>query len=164
MRRRVLAGVVPLVLVLAPVSVVASGCCGSGSAGAVWSAPAASGSGGCTAPDPGSPQNTDTSGLASCAPGIKRESTMGTIAVDQAGPQQKVYWTVRATVPDGVYLVDVYIGTHRVDHKKQAYPPHATIPLNQDAGLPSGAVLLITGTFTPVNDDPQEFYLRCLLA
>jgi hypothetical protein len=29
---------------------------------------------------------------------------------------------------------------------------------------PSGGVLSITGSFTPVHDDPQEFYFKCILA
>jgi hypothetical protein len=94
MRKRLVASVLPLVLVVAPLSVVTSACCGSSTASVAISAQTSSGSGGCGTPDPGSPQNTDTTGLASCTPGVKRTSTMGTIAVNQRGPRQKVIWTV----------------------------------------------------------------------
>ena len=153
MIRRLMAAPLALAVVLAPVSLAASSCaCGSGTAGAATP----TGSGGCS--------SDSTQSVQPCSPRAVRTSTHGTISVAQGGPQQKVFWTVRATVPTGVYVLDVYVNGKRVDHKNQPYPPHATVVVNQDAGLPSGGVLLIEGTFTPVNDDPQEFYFKCILA
>jgi hypothetical protein len=155
MIRRLMAAPLALAVVLAPVAFAASSCaCGSGTAGAAT----ATGSG------PGRCSGDSSQSIQPCSPKAVRTSTHGTISVAQGGPQQKVFWTVRATVPTGVYLLDVYVNGKRVDHKNQAYPPHATVVVNQDAGLPSGGVLLIEGTFTPVNDDPQEFYFKCILA
>jgi hypothetical protein len=90
---------------------------------------------------------------------------MGTISVAQNGPRQKVIWLIRATVPHGLYVTTITIGSITIyGPLKQDYPPHGTFPLGNPAGLPSGAVFTISGTFTPVNDDPQEFFLKCLLA
>jgi hypothetical protein len=153
MIRRLISAPLVLAVVFAPVAFAASSCaCGSGAAAAATP----TGSGGCS--------GDSAQSIQPCSPKAERTSTHGTIAVAQAGPQQKVFWTVRATVPTGVYVLDVYVNGRRVDHKNQDYPPHATVVVNQDAGLPSGGVLLIEGRFTPLNDDPQEFFFKCILA
>jgi hypothetical protein len=65
----------------------------------------------------------------------------------------------------GVYHVTVSVNGVKVDEKTQSYPPHGTIGIrNNTGGLPTRGTFSITGMFSPPNDDPQEFYLKCVLA
>ena len=90
---------------------------------------------------------------------------MGRIAVAQAGPQKTVIWQVKASQAAGVYSTTITIGSTTIyGPNTQTYPPHGSFPVGNPAGLPSGAVFQITGTFAPATDDVQEFFFQCLLA
>lgn len=100
-----------------------------------------------------------------CSPQAVGESTMGRIAVAQGGPQQTVIWQVKASRPLGVYVTTIAIGAITIyGPNTQDYPPHGSFPTGNPAGLPSGAIFRINGTFSPPQDDPEEFYFQCLLA
>jgi hypothetical protein len=106
-----------------------------------------------------------TPAIQPCSPAADRKSSHGRISVQQAGPGQTVVWGVYATLPAGVYHVTVSVNGVKVDEKTQTYPPHGTIGVKNNAGgLPSGGQFSLTGTFSPPKDDPQEFYLICVLA
>src|SRR5438445_11508171 len=121
----------------APVAFGVSSCaCGTKSTAAATP----TGSGGCTSSRPIQP----------CSPQAVGESTMGRIAVAQAGPQQTVIWQVKASRAAGVYTTTITIGSTTIyGPNTQAYPPHGSFPTGNPAGLPSGAVFKITGTFAP---------------
>lgn len=152
MRTRMIPVPLALALAFAPVAFGTASCaCGSSSTASATP----SSSAGCKSP----------SKIQPCSPQAVGESTMGRIAVAQAGPQQTVIWQVKASRAAGVYTTTIMIGSITIyGPNTQAYPPHGSFPTGNPAGLPSGAVFKITGTFAPPKDDVEEFYFQCLLA
>jgi hypothetical protein len=138
-------------LVVGPVVFGTSSCsCGSSAAAATGS-----GSGGCSGSAPIQP----------CSPKAVGQSTMGRIAVSQAGPGKTVIWQVLASRAAGVYSTTITIGSTKVyGPLSQDYPPHGSFPAGVPGGLPGGAVFSISGTFAPPTDDVEEYFFQCLLA
>jgi hypothetical protein len=149
--RRLVISVLFFALVVSPVALGASGCsCGS-------SAAAATASGACS--------ESGSAPIQPCSPKAVGQSTMGRIAVSQAGPQQTVIWQVLASRAAGAYTTTITIGSTKVyGPLTQDYPPHGSFPAGVPGGLPSGAVFSISGTFAPPSDDVEEYYFQCLLA
>ncbi len=78
-----------------------------------------------------------------CSPAAQFENQFGRIAVQQAGPGASVAWGVYPHIPAANYVVDVLVGSKRVDHKVQSYPPHGSI---NPKDLYTGAQVEITGS------------------
>src|SRR6266567_4231938 len=77
-----------------------------------------------------------------CSPGARYSSQYGLIAIQQAGPGAPLQWGLYPHVPASRYVVDVFVGKNRVDHKDQNYPPHGSINAKD---LYTGAQVAVTG-------------------
>jgi hypothetical protein len=121
MRKRLIGSVLPLALIVAPLSAITSACCGSSAA-----ASKASGSGGCSG---------GGSSVQSCSPYAEDKNGFGKIAVQQKGPQQPVAWGVYPIDPAGVFKVTITVDDQVYDDKpSQPYPPHGSVKV--DASSP----------------------------
>lgn len=154
MRKRLIVSVLPLAVILAPLSAVTSACCGSSAA-----ASKASGSGGCS--------GGGGSQIQSCSRYAEDKNEFGKIAVQQKGPQQPVAWGVYPTDPAGVFKVTITVDDQVYDDKPaQPYPPHGSVKVDPSNKryLQSGATFSITGTVTRAGDIQEGFYFNCTLA
>lgn len=87
-------------------------------------------SGGMVAGAPGAASSTARA-LVSCR-AVEYRGSAGKIAV-QTSPSGYVAWGIYFYDPaknDGPWVVDVYVGSRRVDHKKQNYAPHGSVHPN----------------------------------
>jgi hypothetical protein len=155
MRRRLVAGVLPLALAVVPFSMATAGCGCSAPA----SIAAAGSGGGCSGGGGGG-------GIQSCSPGASRSDEYGRIAVQQAGPQRPVAWGVYPSDPVGAYQVTIDVDGQVYDKKSQTYPPHGSVTYdpNNRRYLPSGGVFQITGSLTHPDGTEEGFYFQCTLA
>ena len=58
------------------------------------------------------------------------------------------------------YVVDVYVGTRRVDHKDQTYPPHGSVATTD---IRVGQTFKMTGTVYN-GSDTLVFVLQCRIS
>jgi hypothetical protein len=67
---------------------------------------------------------------------------------------------VYPTTPAARYIVNVYVGSKRVDSKNQDYPPHGSVNARD---VRSGAMFRLEGEMQNPNQI-QKFFLQCELA
>lgn len=107
---------------------------------------------GCAASvDAGSPST-------SCSPSFTPSSQYGRLSVQQRSPGSSIQWGFYPSVPVSTFVVDVYMGSRRVDHKSQAYPPHGSVNV---VDVRQGATFSISGQATNPKGDVLVFGLRC---
>jgi hypothetical protein len=63
----------------------------------------------------------------SCSPSYVAPSKYGNYSAQQAGPGRSIQWGIYPNFAASHYTVDVFMGSRRVDHKDQSYPPHGSV-------------------------------------
>ncbi len=103
--------------------------------------------------------------VGNCSPSYNPHSQYGNFSAQQAGPGQSIQWgaypnsSIRATR----YVVDVYVGAVRFDHKDQNYAPHGSVPATTVRGK-RGQSFSLTGTAWDGSRNTLTFYLQCKIA
>ena len=157
MRKRMIASILMLGLVVVPFSMATAGCSCSASAAAATPQSASSG---CSGGGGGG------GSVQPCSPGAQEQDEYGKIAVQQKGPQKPVAWGIYPADPVGEYQVTVDVDGQIYDKKNQPYPPHGSVTYdpNNKRYLQSGGVFQITGTLTHPDGSEEGFYFQCTLA
>jgi hypothetical protein len=107
---------------------------------------------GCAAQaDTGSPST-------SCSPRFEPSSKYGQLSVQQRSPCSSIQWGFYPNVPVAHFTVDVYVGSRRVDHKSQNYPPHGSVNVKD---VVKGGTFSMNGEATNPKGDILVFGLRC---
>jgi hypothetical protein len=81
------------------------------------------------------------------------------MSVQQRSPGSSIQWGFYPSVPVSSFVVDIYMGSRRVDHKAQAYPPHGSVSV---ANVRKGSTFSMTGRATNPKGDVLVFGLRCV--
>lgn len=101
--------------------------------------------------------------IGNCSPSYTPSSKYGNFSAQQAGPGQAIQWGMYPNIPATQYVVDVYVGSNRFDHKDQNYPPHGSVPASVVSGK-SGEVFMVTGQVYDADENVLNFTLRCVIA
>jgi hypothetical protein len=101
----------------------------------------------------------------SCSPSYDPHSQYGNFTAQQAGPSQSIQWgaypnrSLKATR----FVIDLYIGSTRFDHKDQNYAPHGSVPATAVRGK-RGQSFSMAGTAWDGSRNTLTFSLRCTIA
>ena len=94
-----------------------------------------------------------------CSPSFEPGNEYGRLSVQQQSPGSSIQWGFYPNVPVSSYVVDVYMGSRRVDRKVQTYAPHGSV---NAVDVRKGSTFLLTGEATNPKGDILSFALRCL--
>ncbi|HEX8497263.1 MAG TPA: hypothetical protein VF661_08725 [Actinomycetales bacterium] len=94
----------------------------------------------------------------SCSPSFEPGNGSGRLSVQQRSPGQSLQWGFYPNVPVSSFVVDVYMGSRRVDHKSQSYPPHGSV---NKVDVKAGSTFRLTGEATNPKGDVLVFGLQC---
>lgn len=98
-----------------------------------------------------------------CSPSYEAPSAYGSFSAQQRGPGTSIQWGIYPNYPVSRYVIDVYIGSWRLDHKDQNYPPHGSVPAREVSGR-SGQDFTVSGQITTPDGDELIFQLKCVIA
>jgi hypothetical protein len=101
--------------------------------------------------------------VGNCSPSYTPSSKYGNFSAQQSGPGASIQWGIYPNVAASRYVVDVYVGNRRVDHKDQAYPPHGSVSATDVRGK-GGQVFGISGQAWDGNKNTLVFQLQCHIA
>ncbi|WP_432892891.1 hypothetical protein ACQPYH_18570 [Kribbella sp. CA-245084] len=108
----------------------------------------------------------------SCSPNYTDQNKLGRLSIQQKGPGTSIQWGTYPKLAADRYIVSVYVGSKKVDGKKQSYPPHGSLPARTwsnsknryVAMYKTGQIIKITGTsYNAKGAVVQEFYIKCRL-
>ena len=93
------------------------------------------------------------------------DSKYGSFSAQQAGPGRAIQWGAypNGSVKATRFVVDVYVGSRRVDHKDQSYAPHGSVSARDVAGK-HGQSFTLSGTAWSGSKNTLTFTLRCKIA
>ena len=124
----------------------------------------------CAAENP--PAGSGSHTVHSCSPNYTDQNKLGRLSIQQKGPGTSIQWGTYPKLPADRYIVSIYVGSKKVDGKKQNYPPHGSLPArtwsnSKNRYVPmykAGQILKITGTsYNAKGSVVQEFYIKCKL-
>ncbi len=100
-----------------------------------------------------------------CSPSYNPQSQYGNFSAQQAGPGQSIQWGAypNRSIKVTRFIVDVYVGARRVDHKDQSYAPHGSVSATDVRGR-RGQDFSLTGTSYDGAMNTLTFTLRCKIA
>src|SRR3954454_142285 len=98
-----------------------------------------------------------------CSPIYEAPSKLGSFSAQQSGPGASIQWGIYPNYPASRFVVDVFAGSKKVDHKDQAYPPHGSVNARDVAGR-SGQDFTVSGQITDVKNNQLNFQLKCVIA
>jgi hypothetical protein len=100
-----------------------------------------------------------------CSPSYNPHSQYGNFSAQQTGPGQSIQWGAypNSSVKATRFVVDVYVGSNRFDHKDQTYAPHGSVPATAVKGK-RGQSFSMTGTAWDGSKNTLTFSLRCTIA
>ncbi len=103
--------------------------------------------------------------LGNCYPSYNAGSAYGNFSAQQSGPGGGIQWGAypNSSVKATRYLVDVYVGTKRVDHKDQNYAPHGSVSYKDVAGR-AGQIFALTGAVYNGSSNTLLFTLQCKIS
>ena len=103
--------------------------------------------------------------LGDCSPSYRVESRYGNFSAQQSGPGKSIQWGAypNSSVNATRYVVDVYVGSRRVDHKDQDYAPHGSVSATDVKGR-SGQKFILSGTVYDGPENTLVFSLQCVIA
>lgn len=119
-------------------------------------------------PPPGSGSQT----IHSCSPNYTDENKLGRLSIQQKGPGSSIQWGTYPKLPADQYVVSIYVGSKKVDGKKQNYPPHGSLPArlwdrSKDRYVRTyqpRQVFKITGiSYDAKGGVVQKFFIKCRL-
>jgi hypothetical protein len=124
----------------------------------------------CAADNP--PAGSGSHTVHSCSPNYTDQNKLGRLSIQQKGPGTSIQWGTYPKLPADRYIVSIYVGSRKVDGKRQSYPPHGSLPArtwdnSKNRYVPTyktGQILKITGTsYNAKGSVVQEFYIKCKL-
>lgn len=98
--------------------------------------------------------------MGECHPNYTPTNEFGTFSAQQAAPGSSIQGGAYPNHPATRYVVDVYVGNTRVDHKDQDYPPHGSV---NAVDVRPGQVFRLSGTVYN-GDDTLVFTLQCRIS
>jgi hypothetical protein len=98
-----------------------------------------------------------------CSPGYEAPSKLGSFSAQQSGPGASIQWGIYPNYPAARFVVDVFAGSRKVDHKDQNYPPHGSVNAKDVAGK-SGQDFTVSGQITDAKNNLLNFQLKCVIA
>ena len=98
-----------------------------------------------------------------CSPSYAAPSEYGSFSAQQSGPGAPIQWGIYPNYPVARFVVDVLVGSRRVDHKDQNYPPHGSVSATDVRGR-SGEDLTVSGQITDAKGNALNFQLKCVIA
>lgn len=98
-----------------------------------------------------------------CSPSYEAPSEYGSFSAQQSGPGAPIQWGIYPNYAVSRFVVDILVGSRRVDHKDQIYPPHGSVSATDVRGR-SGQDLTVSGQITDAQGNSLSFQLKCVIA
>lgn len=101
--------------------------------------------------------------IGNCSPSYTPTSKYGRFSAQQRGPGAPIQWGIYPNMAATRFVVDVYVGSHRVDRKDQNYPPHGSVSAADVRGR-ARQIFRISGTAWDSDQNTLAFTLQCYVA
>ncbi len=98
-----------------------------------------------------------------CSPIYEAPSKLGSFSAQQRGPGAPIQWGIYPNYPATRFVLDIFAGTDKVDHKDQNYPPHASVPPVKLRGK-SGQDFAVSGQIVDAKHNTLNIQLKCVIA